>query len=55
MEAVTKKTISIEFQGKKYALQDDSTIADLLDYLGLPKGKTVRLQSKSDGFVLILQ
>ena len=37
MEAITKKTISIEFQGKKYALSDDSTIEDLLIHLGLPK------------------
>jgi sulfur carrier protein ThiS len=55
METVTKKTISVEFQGKKYSLQDDSTIDDLLAYLGLPKGKPVRLESRNDCFVLILQ
>ncbi len=55
MEAITKKTISVEFQGKKYALHDDSTIEDLLSDLGLPKDKTVRLESKNDGFLLILQ
>ena len=55
METITKKTISVEFQGKKYALQDDSTIEDLLTHLGLPKGKTVRLESKNEGFLLILQ
>lgn len=55
METITKKTVSIEFQGKKYALSDDSTIEDLLIHLGLPKDKTVKLQAKSDGFVLILQ
>lgn len=54
METVTRKTISIEFQGKKYALQDDATISDLLGHLGLPKDRAVRLESKNDGFVLIL-
>lgn len=55
METVTRKTISVEFQGKKYALQDDATISDLLAYLGLPKDRPVRLEAKSGGFVLILQ
>lgn len=55
METVTKKTVSVEFQGKKYALQDDSTINDLLTYLGLPKDQSVRLESENDGFVLILK
>jgi len=54
MEAVTKKTFLIEFEGKKYALQEDLTVEDLLVQLGLPKGKTVRLQVSREGFVLIL-
>ncbi len=53
MEALTKKTVSIEFEGKKYVLQDDSTIEDLLVQLGLPKDTTIRLQVSKDGFVLI--
>ncbi|MGB9003083.1 MAG: hypothetical protein WCC52_04685 [Nitrosotalea sp.] len=53
METITKKTVSIEFQGKKYALSDDSTIEDLLTHLGLPKDKVVRLQATPDGFVLV--
>ncbi len=53
MEAITKKSISIEFQGEKYALSDDSTIEDLLVYLGLPKGKVIRLRTTKDGFILI--
>ena len=51
MEALTKKTVSIEFEGKKYALQDHMTVEDLLVSLGLPKDKTVRLQVSHDGFV----
>lgn len=54
MEALTKKTVSVEFDGKKYVLQDDSTIEDLLVQLGLPKDKHVRLEMKKDGFKLVL-
>jgi len=53
MEALTKKTVSVEFEGKKYALQDDMTIEEFLIDLGLPKDKTVRLQITKDGFVLV--
>jgi len=53
MEALTKKTVSVEFEGKKYALQDDSTVEDLLVQLGLPKDKTITFQVSKDGFVLI--
>ncbi len=53
METITKKTVSIEFQGKKYALSDDSTVEDLLVHLGLPKNKVIRLQATQDGFILI--
>ena len=53
LEAITKKTISIEFQAKKYALSDDMTIEDLLIDLGLPKDKTITLKTTEDGFVLI--
>ena len=55
MEALTKKTILIEFQGKKYALPDDATIEDLLGQLGLPKEVPVRLHTTKDGFVLMPQ
>ncbi len=53
MEAVIKKTVSVEFEGKKYALQDDSTIEDLLVQLGFPKDKPVKLVIKKDGFLLV--
>ena len=53
METVTKKVTTIEFQGKKYALNDESTVGDLLYMLGLPKDTEVRLESKDDGFALI--
>jgi sulfur carrier protein ThiS len=53
MEALTKKTISIEFEGKKYALPDDVTVEDLLAQIGLPKENTIKLQATKDGFVLM--
>ncbi|HMK32545.1 MAG TPA: hypothetical protein VK431_02850 [Nitrosopumilaceae archaeon] len=53
MEALTKKTISIEFEGKKYALEDDMTVEELLMDLGLPKDMPVMLKSTKDGFVLV--
>jgi sulfur carrier protein ThiS len=53
MEALTKKTVAIEFEGKKYALQDQMTIADFLADLGLPKDMTVSLKITKDGFVMV--
>ncbi|NHI03709.1 hypothetical protein DYY67_0779 [Candidatus Nitrosotalea sp. TS] len=46
METITKKTVSIEFQGKKYTLQDDSTIDDFLMYLRLPKDQACKTRIK---------
>ena len=53
MEALTQKTVSVEFEGKKYALQDDMTMEEFLMDLGLPKDRTVRLKVTKDGFVLV--
>ncbi len=53
MEALTKKTVSIEFEGKKYVLPDDATLEDFLIQLGLPKENHIRLQATKDGFVLM--
>jgi len=53
MEALTKKTISIEFGGKKYALCDEMTIEEFLTDLGLPKDKNVTLKMTKDGLVLV--
>ena len=53
METLTKNTVTVEFEGKKYALEHDITIEELLMDLGLPKDKTVRLKITKDGFVLI--
>jgi len=53
MEALTKKTVSVEFEGKKYALDDDMTIEELLIDLGLPKDKPITLKITKDGFVMV--
>ena len=53
MEVLTKKTVSIEFAGKKYALSDDTTVEEFLMDLGLPKDKTITLKITKDGFVLV--
>jgi len=53
MESITKKTVSIEFQGKKYALPDDVTVEDLLAQIGLPNEAIVTLHATRDGFILI--
>ena len=51
MEALIKKTISIEFEGKKYALSDDMTVEEFLIDLGLPKDRMITLKKTKDGFV----
>ncbi len=53
MEALTKKTVTVEFEGKKYALQDDVTIADFLAALGLPKDMALTLKITKDGFFMV--
>ncbi|HET6458710.1 MAG TPA: hypothetical protein VFG24_07530 [Nitrosopumilaceae archaeon] len=53
MEVLTKKTLSIEFEGKKYALADDMTVEEFLIDMGMPKDKTITLRPTKDGFVLL--
>jgi len=53
LEVLTKKTVSIEFEGKKYALEDDVTVEEFLMDLGLPKNKTITLRTTKDGFMII--
>lgn len=53
MEVITKKTVSIEFDGKKYVLQSDDILEDFLAELGLPKDRPVKLRVQKDGFLLL--
>ena len=55
MEAITKKTVTVEFDGKKFALQDDATIGSLLLQLGLAEDTPVHMKMTKEGFLLIPQ
>ncbi len=55
MENITKKIISVEFEGKRYVLPDDATIGMLLVQLGLPEDTSVNIKISKEGFLLIPQ
>ncbi len=55
METVTKKTVTVELDGKKYALQDDVTIGALLAQLGFSEDTPVQVKITKEGFSLIPQ
>ena len=55
METISKKTVSIEFEGKKYVLQDDITLSDFMTNLNLPENKLLILRTTKEGFVLTVK
>ncbi|MDE1767666.1 MAG: hypothetical protein KGI05_00215 [Thaumarchaeota archaeon] len=55
METVIKKTVSIEYAGKKHAVSDDLTISSLLAQIGLPEDMPVRMIPTKEGFIIIPQ
>jgi len=55
METITKKTVSVEFDGKKYVLPDDITLGMFLVQLGLPDETPVKMITTKEGFSLIPQ
>ena len=55
METITKKTVSIEYDGKKYVLPDDFTVGMFLAQIGLPEDTPVRMQTTREGFLIIPQ
>lgn len=55
METITKKTVSIEFEGKKHVLPEDITVGMILVQLGLPEDTPVRMTTTKEGFVIIPQ
>ncbi len=55
METITKKTVSIEFEGKRHVLPDDVTIAMFLVQIGLPEDTPVIMKTVKDGFLIIPQ
>lgn len=55
METITKKTVSVEFEGKRYVLPDDVTIGMFLVQLGLSEDTPVKMTIAKEGFLLIPQ
>jgi hypothetical protein len=55
METITKKTISVEFEGKRYVLPDAVTIAMFLREFGLPEDTPVTMTVTREGFLLVPQ
>ena len=55
METVSKKTVTIEFEGKKYVLQDDLTLSDFRTDLNLPENKLLILRTTKEGFTLTVK
>jgi hypothetical protein len=53
METLTKKTVSVEFDGKKYVLPNDVTIGMFLAQLGLSEDTPVKMNITKEGFLLI--
>ena len=52
METITKKTVSIQFEGKRYTIPDDITVAMFLTQIGLPENTPVRITTTKEGFLL---
>lgn len=55
METITKKTISVEFESKKYVLPDEVTIGMFLVQLGLSEDTPVKITIVKEGFLLVPQ
>ncbi|MDR3782311.1 MAG: hypothetical protein P4K92_03255 [Candidatus Nitrosotalea sp.] len=55
METITKKTVSVEFEGKRYVLPDAVTIAMFLVEFGLPEDTPVKMTVTKEGFLLVPQ
>ena len=55
METITKKTVSVEFEGKRYVLPDVVTIGMFLREFGLSEDTPVKMTVTKEGFVLVPQ
>ena len=55
METITKKTVSVEFDGKRYVLPDDLTLGTFLVQIGLSEDTPVKMNITKEGFLLIPQ
>ncbi len=55
METITKKTVSVEFEGERYVLPDEVTIGMFLVQLGLSEDTPVKMTITKEGFLLVPQ
>ena len=55
METITKKTVSVEFEGKRYVLPDEVTIGMFLREFGLSEDTPVKMTITKEGFLLVPQ
>jgi hypothetical protein len=55
METITKKTISVEYEGRTYVLPDEVTLGTILVQLGLSEDTPVRMKVTKNGFLIIPQ
>ncbi|TRZ79418.1 MAG: hypothetical protein D4R90_03920 [Nitrosopumilales archaeon] len=55
METITKKTVSVEFDGKRYVLPDEVTLGMFLVQLGLSEDTPVKMIITKEGFLLVPQ
>lgn len=54
METISQKTVSIEFEGRKYVIQDDISLHEFLSNLGLSDKNPVVIKSTKDGGLLLM-
>jgi hypothetical protein len=52
LETITKKSVLIEFKGKKHVLPADVTLGKFLTTLGLSEETPVRMTVTKEGFLL---
>lgn len=55
VETLSKKVVSIEFEGKKYVLPDEITLEHFLVSLGFDDSDLVVLKPTKEGFALTLK
>lgn len=55
VETLTKKVVSIEFEGKKYVLPDELTLESFLSSLGFDDNDFVLIRPTKDGLSLMLK
>jgi hypothetical protein len=55
METITKKTVSVEFNSKKYVIPDDLNLGMFLVQIGLSEDTPVKMVATKEGLLLIPQ